>query len=113
MFNQKNRLRKKKEIEKVFKSGKGFYSDILGFKFLKNDLNESRFCIIISAKISKKAVIRNKIRRRIRAIIIEDLKKIKKDTDLIIIVNKNISDFDFLELKKSISFVFKKFDLYV
>lgn len=112
MFNQKNRLRKTKEIEKTFKNGKSFYNDILGFKVLKNDLEESRFCIVVSAKVSKRAVDRNKIKRRIRSIIIKKLKQIKKGFDVIVIVNKNIVDLNFSELEKNICFSLKKFGIY-
>jgi len=113
MFNQKNRLRKTKEIENAFKIGRSFYNNILGFKVIKNDLEESRFCIIISSKVSKKAVVRNKIKRRIRYIINSDLTKIKKSFDIIVIVNKNIIDLDFSDLKNSVVDSLKKLNLYV
>lgn len=112
MFNQNNRLRKTKEIEKTFKSGKSFYNNNLGFKILKNNLDESRFCVIISAKISKKAVERNKIKRRIRAIINQDLKQIKKGFDIIIIVTKNIIDLNFSDLELEIEDSLKKIGAY-
>ncbi|MCK9438981.1 MAG: ribonuclease P protein component [Patescibacteria group bacterium] len=112
MFNQNNRLRKTKEIEKTFKNGKSFYSNVLGFKVLKNDLNESRFCVIISAKISKKAVERNKIKRRIRAIVNRDLKQIKKGFDIIIIVTKNIINLEFSGLSQEVEDSFKKIGVY-
>lgn len=112
MFNQNNRLRKTKEIEKTFKNGKSFYNDILGFKVLKNDLQESRFCVIISAKVSKKAAERNKIKRRIRSIIIGKITEIKKGFDVIVIVNKNIINLDFSRLEEEIYFSFKKIGIY-
>ena len=108
MFNQKNRLRKTKEIENAFKIGRSFYNNILGFRVIKNDLEESRFCIIISSKISKKAVVRNKIKRRIRYIINNDLTKIKKSFDVVVVVNKNIIDLDFSDLKNSVVDSLKK-----
>lgn len=113
MFNKKNRITKTKEIENVFKNGKNFYNDILGFKVLKNKTENNRFCIIISAKVSKKAVVRNKIKRQIRAIIIENKNFLRNDFDLVIIVNKNIVGRDFLEIKKSLEIAFKNLNLYV
>lgn len=112
MFNQNNRLRKTKEIEKTFKNGKSFYNNLLGFKVLKNDLNESRFCVIISAKISKKAVERNKIKRRVRAVINNDLGQVKKGFDVIIIVTKNIINLGFSDLKQEIEDSLKKIGIY-
>ena len=78
MIKKENRLNKKKDIENVFKNGKSFYSDSIGIKILKNSLLKNRFCIIISAKISKKSVDRQKIRRRIKYIILTN-KPLLKD----------------------------------
>ncbi len=55
MLPKINRLQKEKEIEEVFKKGKGFKEDFLIFKTAKNSLKTSRFGFIISKKISKKA----------------------------------------------------------
>ena len=112
MFNQKNRLRKKKDIERVFKLGKSFYSDSFGIRYLKNSEERSRFCVIISKKTSKKAVTRNKNKRRVRAIFISSLSKIKSGFDIAVIIKKDVSFFDFLKIEKEISFLLKKSNLY-
>jgi len=58
---------------------------------------------VVSKKISKKAVIRNKIKRRIRHLSRENLKEGK----FVIVIKKNISDVEFKKLendfKKTIS----------
>jgi ribonuclease P protein component len=113
MFRKKNRLTKTKEIERVFKSGKGFYNNVLGFKVLKNQEDYNRFCIVISAKVSKKAVVRNKIKRRIRSIVENEDKSLKQGFDFLIITNKEILDKDFLEIKESIKDSFKVLKVYV
>jgi len=69
MLPKKNRLQKKKDFEKVFAQGKGFRQDLLFLKAAKNDLGVFRFGIIISKKVSKSAVKRNKVKRRLREII--------------------------------------------
>ncbi|MFA5420578.1 MAG: ribonuclease P protein component [Patescibacteria group bacterium] len=113
MFRKKNRLTKTKEIENVFKNGKRSYSNTLGFRFLKNQLEYNRFCVIISAKVSKKAVIRNKIKRQIRAVVETENKLMLQGFDFLIITNKEILDKDFLEVKESIKDSFKVLKLYV
>ena len=69
MLPKKNRLKNKKDFERVFKQGKGFKEDFLFFKITKNNLKENRFGFIVSLKVSKKAVLRNKVKRRLREII--------------------------------------------
>ena len=69
MLPKENRLTKNKEFEKVFKEGRAAYQGLLGIKCIKNGLAISRFGILIGIKVSKKAVERNKVKRRIREII--------------------------------------------
>jgi ribonuclease P protein component len=111
MLNKNNRLRKTKEIEAVLKSKKSFYSDFFGVKAIKNNLEINRIVIIISAKVSKKAVDRNKIKRRIKAIFIEENKKMTQGYDCIIILNKDISKKTFLEIKDLFIYSFNKIGL--
>ena len=69
MLPKTNRLTKKKDFENVFKKGKGIKGDFLILRFVGNKTKTCRFGIVVSKKISKKATVRNKIKRRIRAAI--------------------------------------------
>ena len=102
MLKKENRIRKDKEFDRVFKAGLSFYGKDLGFKLAKNTLGLSRFGILINTKVSKKAVVRNKIRRQIRAIIEKKLPDIDKGGDLVIIVFPLILDKNFQEIEKII-----------
>jgi ribonuclease P protein component len=107
MLKKENRLRKTKEIEEVFKSKKSFYDDLLGFKFSRNETEINRYCIIISANISKKAVERNSLRRKIKSILIESKPSLKEGFDCLIIVKKEALKKDREIIKKSIEKAFK------
>lgn len=107
MLRQKNRLTKKKDFDVVFKQGKGFVAGFLYLKIKKNNLDSSRFGFIVSKKFSKKAVERNKIKRRLREIIKKELPKIKKPVDLIVIINPGLEN-DFKKLEKAINKLFEK-----
>ncbi len=69
MLKKENRLTKKKDFESLFEKGKGIKQDSLYLKYKKNNLKKSRVSIIVGKNYSKKAVERNKIKRRIREII--------------------------------------------
>ncbi len=86
MLSYKNRLLKKNDFQRVFKKGKSIKSDFLFLKFCDNNLNESRFGIIVSKKVSKRAVDRNKIKRKTRHRIKELLPEIKKGKDVALII---------------------------
>lgn len=86
MLPKVNSLKKKKDFEKVFKEGQSFKESFLYLKIKKNNLKSSRFGFVVSKKISKKATIRNKIKRRLREITRIKLPFIKKGIDGVIIV---------------------------
>jgi len=108
MLPTKNRLKKKKDFEKVLKEGKKVKWDGLVLKYYSNLLKESRFGIIVSKKVSKKAVVRNKIKRRIREILKKELKKIKKGQDIVFFVYPELKDKEFFEIQKTVIKVLKK-----
>ena len=111
MLQQKNRIRKKKEIEEIFKKGKGFKQDFLILKTNKNNLDTCRFAFIVSKKISKKAVIRNKIKRRLREAVRLKIKELKPGFDNLFIALHEIETKDFKEIQEAIEKLFKKSDL--
>lgn len=101
-----------KEFDRAFKLGQSFYSRILGVKAVDNELGISRFGILISTKVSKKAVIRNKIKRQIRAVLHAEMPKLKTGKDLVIIVFPQILDKKFQEIKDFIILSLNKIRLY-
>jgi ribonuclease P protein component len=96
MLKKEFRISKKRDIDNILKT-KGQINNLLYFrvKIIKNNLFKSRFLISVSKKYSKKAVERNKVKRRLSAIIYELLKLrlipigldyhfiIKKDTKIL------------------------------
>lgn len=108
MLPKINRLTKKKDFERVFKEGKKCNSDFLFCKFFKNNLDVSRFGLIVSQKVSKKATIRNRIKRQIREAIRLKLPKIQKGFDVIFIVKPNIKRRSFSEILEKLEKILKE-----
>lgn len=111
MITKAQRLTKNKEIELVFKKGKASYDKYLGVKSLTNNLKRNRVAIIVSSKVSKKAIERNKIKRRIRTIFLLILNKIINQNDIVIITLPAIKEINFAAIKKSVIKNFKKLKL--
>jgi len=61
------RLVRKKEIASVLKSRTAVYLSFFHARVLLSTPNTHRFLVVVSKKISKRAVVRNKIKRRITA----------------------------------------------
>ena len=109
MLYAQNRLAKRKDIERVHKKGRSFFVHDLGLRIVKNDLEKSRFAVVASVKLSKKAVDRNKLKRQLREIIRKEiLPKVKPGYDGIISTRTGLLDLSFDELRAKAEQVFKK-----
>lgn len=112
MLKRLNRITKKKDFDRVFKSGQTSFNKIIGVKVVDSELKHSRFGLIVSNKVSKKAVDRNKIKRQIRGIIRTQIDKIKSGKDCVIITLPPILEKSYQEIENSLIRQFKKLRLY-
>ena len=108
MLPQSNRLKKKRDFDRVFKKGQGFKEDFITFKIAKNNFKSSRFGFVVSKSFSKKASIRNKIKRRLRELVRVRLPEIKKGIDGIFVVAPGLKKKNFLEIKELVEKLFRK-----
>lgn len=112
MLKRKLSLKGEKKIELIFKKGKGFKESFLALKYIPSPQQNSHFGIIVSQKISKKATVRNKIKRRIRAILLHKQKMIEKPIECVLIVFPGAEKKHFKEIDETISNLFKKAGLF-
>ena len=68
MLKKKQRLNKNKDFSKVFKEGRSAYGFFLGVKAVANRLDYGRLAVLVNKKVSKRAVVRNKLKRQIKAV---------------------------------------------
>ena len=108
MLKNINRLKKGKDFDKIFKKGRGFKENFILLKIIKNNLGLKRFGFIISQKVSKKATIRNKLKRKLRKLIEVEFNKIKEGIDGIFIALPGLENKDYQELKEIIDKILKK-----
>lgn len=111
MLPKENRLKKEKEFEKVFKGGRTLKGKSVFLRYLTNGTDKTKIGFVVSKKISKLAVIRNKIKRRMR-----DIVRLKKDTlkqglSIIIISLPPIKTMAYREIKEDLENLLKKEEL--
>ncbi len=99
-MEKKYRLRKNMEFKRVYSGGKSYWNRNLVLYVRKNGLENSRIGITITKKIGN-AVVRNRIRRRIKEICRLKLGNMKKGYDLIIIPKKNVIDISYADLESA------------
>lgn len=112
MLKKANQLRLDEDFSHVFKGKLCSYGKILGIKAVLNGLDISRFGILVSNRVSKKAVARNQIKRQIREIIRLRFHKIKPGYDAVIIALPLISEKDYQDIESEIDYILKKLCLY-
>lgn len=108
MLAKVNRLRKKKDFERILKKGKSFKEGFIILKFNKNNSREIRFGFIVSRKVSKKATVRNKVKRRLRELMKKKIENLKRGMDIILISLPGIETRDFWELDKTLEKLLKR-----
>ena len=99
MLKKELRIRKQKDFDNIFGKGAYFSEKFLALKIVESNLEISRFGFIVSNKVSKKAVERNRIKRLLRETIRLKWDKIKPGFDAIFIfrgknIEKSFKDVD-------------------
>jgi ribonuclease P protein component len=102
LLKSSQRIRKNKEFLNLYKKGGFFKNQFFLLKFVKNNLKNSRFGFVVSLKVSKRAVDRNLLKRRMREIIRSLDKNIEDGYDVVFIMNSNSLNIKFVDLKNNV-----------
>lgn len=105
-MNKIYRLRSNMEFKKVYSGGKNYWNRNLVLYVKKNDIGNTRVGYSITKKIGN-AVVRNKIRRRMKEIYRLNFSNIKNNYDLIFIPKKNTVDISYKELESAMLHILK------
>lgn len=101
MLASKYRLKKKINFARIEIDGRMVQSKSFGIGIYdRKDEGESRFGFIISTKISKKAVVRNKIKRTMSETIRKNIDKLKKGHDVLFLVKPSIVKLESKDIEK-------------
>jgi ribonuclease P protein component len=92
-------LTKRAQYLTVYKSGKACVSNLVIIKVLPNQCEFSRYGFSVTKNIGK-AVVRNRIRRRLREI--SRILPVKRGWDIVLVARPEAVAADYHELKKSV-----------
>lgn len=88
MLPAPNRLRRRQDFAKVYAKGDRYSGRYLRLRIYASNLEvASQIGIVISKKVSKSAVIRNRIKRQLRAICRQLLSQLKKGLQIVVTVS--------------------------
>lgn len=94
-------------VKKVISEGHKDYSELFLIKKLKNNLPYNRYVVVVSKKVSKTAVGRNQIKRKIKS----GIKKTESENngwDIVFLTSPAIKKADSIKIKDEIEKVIKK-----
>lgn len=104
MLARENRLTGEKNFDRVKKKGKLYQSENFGMAvYDRKDDSPTRFGFIISTKISKMAVHRNRLARALREAARYNLKKIGSGKDIVFLAKKSITSKTTDEIMKEVN----------
>jgi len=106
MLKRINRLTKRKEFGYIYRNGSKINFGQLSLYVIKSRFPYVRFGISVNNKVGN-AIVRNKIKRRLRSILSEYLKVITHK-NVIIVVHNEAVDLSFQDLKTLVNKMFKK-----
>ncbi len=104
MISFKHRFHGHNGLRFVYAHGKTLRSNFISLRFVENSKNSGyRAAVIVSKKVSKSAVVRNRIRRRIYEVIRKTSSEFVYPVDLVITVfHEDLATVDIKELEKEI-----------
>jgi len=103
MLPKKFRLSNRKDIIFLKKEGVSMTSKSFGVLYKRNEKNKhSRFGFIVSTKISKKAVERNRVKRMLREAVLFILPQITKEYDILFLASRSMLRLKQEEIKKEV-----------
>ncbi len=91
MLSSPHRLAHSRAIARVYSRGHSGSSGSLSVKAAANGMSESRAVVIVSKKVSRRAVVRNRIRRRVAAMLADSWATVAPGYDIVVTVHHDVS----------------------
>lgn len=103
MLSKEYRFHSRGGVKHAYCNGKTIRRPDMSLVFCDNKRGFTRFAVVVSKKVYKSAVARNRIRRRIYEAIRLDLEKFKKPRDYVFVIyNPKLKTAPFSEVQKLI-----------
>ena len=104
-------IKENRDFSYLYRRGKFMSSDCLLIYFRKNRYDKNRLGITVSKKVGK-AVIRNRVRRRIKECYREVEGRLPAFYDIVIVARNTAAEADYKKLKSALNYLFRKAGLY-
>ena len=93
------RFRKRKDFSRIYRKGSRYRGKGFVLIYLSNEWSFSRMAVVASKKVGN-AVVRNRIKRRFRALFRTNKNLLQGSYDLVIITEKHIGNFAWSDVQR-------------
>lgn len=107
MIKKENRLKKRKQFAYLFKNGKHLGGESFSLVYIALKTKNFKVGYSVSKKVGK-AVVRNKVKRRLKECVLSFSHQIKNEFYIIVVAKPNIVNLKFVDLKQKLYYSFKK-----
>ncbi len=111
MLKRVNRLKKRYQFNYVYKSGEHFSSEHLVLYIASSKTKSIKVGFAVTKKVGH-AVVRNKIRRRLREIVQKQLPSLKQNYNIIVVAKESVAEASFEKLTLELTKLLKKANLF-
>ena len=112
MLSKKYRFHSRGGVRYTYKNGKSIRGSRISLVFAENARGKQRYAVVVSKKVLKSAVGRNRIRRRVYEVIRLEQPKIQKPVDCIFnIYNREVATIEFGGLRNLIRDLLKEAEI--
>ncbi len=113
MLSKDNRLRDDKTITKTLRVGRRVNHDAVSLVINKSATPKTKIAVVVGTKVSKRAVVRNRLKRRTREALRLLITRLQPGFDIVVFPRPLVDDVTFLELQKILEELFLKARLLV
>ena len=110
MLKRINRLKKRYQFNYVYKSGEHFSGEHMVLYVASSKTKNIKVGLAVTKKVGH-AVVRNKVRRRLREIIKTQVPNLKQNNNIIVVARDNITEASFEKLSNEFLKLLKKANL--
>lgn len=107
---ESGRLRTKVEFRRVFSEGRSLVNKVAVLYFLATGASRSRSGLVVSRKIGK-AVVRNRVRRRLREVLRRHRASLREGWDLVLVARQRSRDAAWPEFEAGVLALLRQADL--
>lgn len=111
MISKKSRFVGNRAIERVYKSARPLRAGAFNIRVKKSNIEGYRLAVVVSKKVSKSAVVRNRIRRRVFEYVRQNIAVTPESSGqeiIITVFEESTANIEFKELAKQLKNLFEK-----